>query len=160
MAGQAPIALEGYDKSEMRSQFAALCFRMRQDKPEILLVTTRGSGRWILPKGWPMPGKTPAEAALIEAWEDAGVKGKAYDRCLGVFSYAKSLHPSHEAPCLALVYPVKVKTLLAKFPESDQRKRKWMRPKRAAKAVAEPELAQLLRDFDPRVLDKPAHSSS
>lgn len=160
MITQAPISLEDCDKRDMRSQFAALCFRMRQGKPEVLMITTRGTGRWIIPKGWPMPGRTPADAALIEAWEEAGVQGRVYDQCLGVFSYSKELHPTRDLPCLALVYPVKVKALAAKYPEKDHRSRKWMRPKRAAEKVAEPELAHILLNFDPRLLGKPARKRS
>jgi 8-oxo-dGTP pyrophosphatase MutT (NUDIX family) len=147
-----PIALRPRIKSDMRTQFAALCYRMTNDKPEILLVTSRGSGRWILPKGWPIPGKTPGECALIEAWEEAGVRGKAHEQCLGLFSYNKSTDPSNSLPCLGLVFPVKVRSLANDYPEADQRKRKWMRPKKAAARVDEPELAAILRHFDPRLL--------
>ncbi len=156
MIRQAPLALDIGDKRDMRSQFAALCFRMRKNKPEVLLITTRGTGRWIVPKGWPMQGKTPAVAALTEAWEEAGVKGKVYDQCLGVFSYHKDLSPIHEAPCLALVYPVKVDSISRKYPEVGQRRRKWFRLKAAAEKVSEPELSQILRGFDPNALRKPA----
>ena len=77
---QLPIALKGARKTDVRSQFAALCFRIRKGEPEILLITSRGSQRWIIPKGWPMAEKTPAQAALQEAWEDAGVKGAEIGR--------------------------------------------------------------------------------
>jgi 8-oxo-dGTP pyrophosphatase MutT (NUDIX family) len=147
-----PITLRPRIKSDMRTQFAALCYRMTNDKPEILLVTSRGSGRWILPKGWPIPGKTPGECALIEAWEEAGVRGKAHEQCLGIFSYNKTTDPKNSLPCLGLVFPVKVKALTNDYPEADQRKRKWMRPKKAAARVDEPELAAILRHFDPKAL--------
>jgi 8-oxo-dGTP pyrophosphatase MutT (NUDIX family) len=147
-----PITLRPRIKSDMRTQFAALCYRMTNDKPEILLVTSRGSGRWILPKGWPIPGKTPGECALIEAWEEAGVLGKAHEQCLGIFSYHKTTDPKNSLPCLGLVFPVKVKALTNDYPEADQRKRKWMRPKKAAARVDEPELAAILRHFDPKAL--------
>jgi len=147
-----PITLRPRIKSDMRTQFAALCYRMTNDKPEILLVTSRGSGRWILPKGWPIPGKTPGECALTEAWEEAGVRGKAHEQCLGIFSYNKTTDPKNSLPCLGLVFPVKVKALTNDYPEADQRKRKWMRPKKAAARVNEPELAAILRHFDPKAL--------
>lgn len=151
---QLPIALRPRTKSDMRTQFAALCYRIRNDKPEILLVTSRGSGRWILPKGWPIAGKTPGECALVEAWEEGGVQGKAHEQCLGVFSYNKSTDPDHTLPCLGLIYPIKVKSLATEYPEAGQRKRKWLRPKKAAARVDEPELAVLLRHFDPRLLTR------
>ena len=50
--------------------------RAKGDQLEILLVTGRLSGRWIVPKGWPMRGKTMAKAAAQEAYEEAGVRGK------------------------------------------------------------------------------------
>jgi hypothetical protein len=53
-------------------------------------------------------------------------------------------------PCVALVYPVKVKELADRYPEKRERKRAWFSPKKAAKRVAEPELARILRDFDPK----------
>ncbi len=149
---QLPITVRASHKSDVRSQFAALCYRIVRDKPQILLVTSRKSKRWILPKGWPMDGLTPSQSAAQEAWEEAGVVGKAMDRCLGLYSYNKVLDPVGNFPCVALVYPIRVKSLLNDFPEKKQRRRKWFSPKKAAARVNEPELARILRDFDPRHL--------
>jgi 8-oxo-dGTP pyrophosphatase MutT (NUDIX family) len=152
MIKQLPISIRASHKSDVRSQFAALCYRIVRDKPEILLITSRGSGRWIAPKGWPMDGKTPAESAAQEAWEEAGVVGKAHNQCLGLYSYNKTMGQGVGLPCVALVYPVLVKSLVTDFPEKGQRRRKWFSPKKAAARVQEPELARILRDFDLRVL--------
>lgn len=149
---QLPISTRGAPKSEVRTQFAALCYRMRKDRPEILMVTSRGSRRWILPKGWPEHAMTPAAVALREAWEEAGVRGRVTDHCLGLYSYRKYDLGGRALPCLAMVYPVLVDSLADDYPEAGQRRRKWMRRKKAARRVAEPELAQLIRDFDPRHL--------
>ncbi|MDP5349813.1 MAG: NUDIX hydrolase [Paracoccaceae bacterium] len=149
---QLPLRLKASHKSDVRTQFAALCYRVVKDKTQILLVTSRGSGRWILPKGWPMDGVTPARAAMTEAWEEAGVEGQAIDICLGMYSYAKVLGPDTLLPCVAMVYPVRVRDLAATYPESGARRRKWFSQKKAAKAVDEPELAQIIRHFDPRRL--------
>lgn len=149
---QAPISLPEGGKRDLRTQFAALCYRVVKGKVEILLVTSRRSKRWIIPKGWPMDGRTPGESALIEAWEEAGVQGKVHDRCLGLFSYRKTVAPSRDLPCVAMVYPVRVKALSDKYPEAGERKRRWMRPKKAASLVEDPELAHLIRSFDPRQL--------
>lgn len=149
---QMPITLATGDKRDVRTQFAALCYRVTNGKCEVLMVTSRRSRRWILPKGWPMDGKTPVETALIEAWEEAGVEGKAHPRCLGLYSYQKEIEPSLDLPVVAMVYAVRVKSLSNTYPESHERKRKWMRPKKAADRVAEPELAHLLRKFDPKLL--------
>lgn len=150
---QLPLSLGQSDKMDVRTQFAALCYRVKNDKVQILLVTSRGSGRWIVPKGWPMDAKTPAESAAVEAWEEAGVQGVPESRPLGLFSYHKSLDGDDaNLPCVAMVYAVKVKSLAREFPESGQRRRKWVSRKKAAKMVDEPELARILRDFDPRAL--------
>lgn len=150
MIRQMPISLHGARKDELRTQFAALCYRVRRGKVQVLLVTSRGSKRWIVPKGWPMDSKTPAASALQEAWEEAGVIGRADDRCLGVFTYAKEIGDSSDVPCLAMLYPVLVKSLSKQYPESDQRRRTWVSRKKAARMVSEPELARLIQEFDPR----------
>ncbi|MGR3839420.1 MAG: NUDIX hydrolase [Cognatishimia sp.] len=134
----------------MRSQFGALVYRVKNDKIQILLITSRTRGRWIIPKGWPMIGETPADAAATEAWEEAGVKGKVYDRCLGLYSYTKRREDQRDLPCLVMIYPIKAKKLSDKFPEAGQRRRKWFSRKKAAKLVSEPELAKMIASFDPR----------
>ena len=149
---QMPLTLRTRSKTDLRTQFAALCYRITKDKTEILLITSRRSGRWIVPKGWPIAGKTPGETALIEAWEEAGVRGKASEHCIGIFSYLKMTEPKTNLPCLGLVFPVKVKSLAKDYPEAGQRRRKWLRPKKAAARVSEPELAQIIRHFDPKSL--------
>lgn len=149
---QLPITIRGANKTDVRGQFAALCYRIKGGKPEILLITSRRSGRWIVPKGWPIDGMTPAASAGREAWEEAGVIGKASDRCLGLYSYTKQNGSKLVVPCIAMIYPVLVKTLVSDFPEARERRRRWFSPRKAATRVSEPELARILRDFDPRVL--------
>ncbi len=150
MIKQLPLSLNGARKGDVRTQFAALCYRVRRGKVQVLLVTSRGSKRWIVPKGWPMEGKTPAASALQEAWEEAGVTGKPDGTCLGVYSYAKDVGQDDDLPCLAMLYPVAVKSLAKKYPERGQRRRRWVSRKRAAKMVSERELARMMLDFDPR----------
>ncbi|WP_415405231.1 NUDIX hydrolase [Tateyamaria sp. SN3-11] len=149
---QLPLTYSGAHKTDVRTQFAALCYRIKNDKVQVLLVTSRRSGRWIVPKGWPQDGKTPAQSAAIEAWEEAGVLGRPDPRPLGMFSYSKLIEDDDDLSCVAMVYAVKVKTLASEFPEVGQRKRKWVSRKKAAAMVDEPELARILRDFDPRYL--------
>lgn len=151
---QSPIALKKRGKTDVRTQFGALCYRIIDDKPEILMITSRGTGRWIIPKGWPVDGKTPNEAALTEAWEEAGVKGKVSGQCLGLFSYQKNINDEDDLPCVAMVYPVLVDTLADDYPEKGQRRRKWVSQKKAASLVHEPELARILKAFDPKLLRK------
>lgn len=146
---QLPISLHGGSKGQARTQFAALCYRVRRGKVQILMITSRKRGRWIVPKGWPMEGLTPAASALQEAWEEAGVQGKASGTCLGVYSYAKEMGSADATPCLAMLYPVRVKSLAKRYPENHQRRRKWVSRKKAARMVAEPELSKLIAGFVP-----------
>jgi 8-oxo-dGTP pyrophosphatase MutT (NUDIX family) len=81
---QTPMRLGNSPKREVRTQFGALCYRVRRGKTQILLITSRTRGRWIIPKGWPSEGLTPAQSALQEAWEEAGVTGRVQDVCLGI----------------------------------------------------------------------------
>lgn len=156
MIKQLPISIPGARKGDVRSQFAALCYRIRRGKVQVLLITSRGSKRWIVPKGWPMDGETPARAALQEAWEEAGVTGRSVGGCLGVYSYDKTMPDGEIIPVLVLLYPVEVKALAKNFPEVGQRRRKWVSRKKAMKMVSEPDLGRLIRDFDPRPGVSPA----
>lgn len=146
---QIPIDLSDAHKRDLRTQFGALCYRVRRGKVEVMLITSRGSGRWIVPKGWPMDGKTPARTAEIEAWEEGGVRGRVSPECLGLYHYHKSVPGGADLPCVAMLFALKVREVADDFPEADQRKRKWLRPKKAAALVDEPELAHIIRSFDP-----------
>lgn len=147
---QLPISVGRDRKRDVRAQFAALCYRIVKDRPQILLISSRDTGRWIIPKGWPVDGATPAETAAIEAWEEAGAEGRAMDFALGMYSYNKLLDDGTQVPCLVTVFPFRVKRLAAEYPECEERKRKWFTPKKAAALVHEPGLAQILMRFDPR----------
>ncbi|MFA3916433.1 NUDIX hydrolase [Ruegeria hyattellae] len=127
-------------------QVAALCVRGREKKQEVLMITSRGSGRWVVPKGWPIDGKTGAEAAVQEAWEEAGVLAEQVDEDpVGSFDYGKGLKDGTTQPVRVSVYRVRVDTLVDEFPEAGQRERRWMPPGEAANLVAEPKLQDLLR---------------
>ncbi|WKL33782.1 NUDIX domain-containing protein (plasmid) [Sinorhizobium meliloti] len=72
-------------------QIGAICYRVNEmGAVEVLLITTRASGRWTIPKGWPIKNLKPHQAAEREAWEEAGVAGKAKKRALGYFTYLKN----------------------------------------------------------------------
>ena len=127
-------------------QVAALCLRTGRKGPEVLMITSRGSGRWIIPKGWPMEGKTAGEAALQEAWEEAGVRaGTVGSEPLGSFAYRKILDSGLRQACAVDVYAVEVQGLSSRYPEADARKRRWMRPEKAAMLVHEKGLRAILR---------------
>jgi len=129
-------------KERMREQFAALCYRVRAEGSifEVLLVTSRDSGRWIIPKGWPMAGKKPHEVAAIEAFEEAGVRGKARKKPLGYFTYLKMLDNGQRAPCCVQVHLLDVKESCDVFREKGQRLSEWVSCVEAARRVREPEL--------------------
>lgn len=131
------------------TQVAGLCWRAVGDRVEVLLITSRDTGRWIIPKGWPMKGHSDAAAALREAYEEAGVQGEVAPEPLGQFTYVKVMDPQHGVPCGVTVFAIRVKQLRDRFPETDQRRRKWFAPERAALKVDEPELRALLRRFAP-----------
>lgn len=145
---QQEIELGDGGKTDLRTQFAALCYRIKNDKLQFCLVTSRRSGRWIVPKGWPMNGETPMDAAATEAFEEAGLRGKIQPRPVGVFSYYKVLSED-ELPCIAVVYPLKVKKVLKKWPEDKERQRKWVSRKKAAAMVDDPELSAIIMAFAP-----------
>lgn len=127
-----------------RDQVAALCHREQHGETEVLLITSRDTGRWIVPKGWCMNGKTDAEAAAIEAWEEAGVKGEVSQDPLGSFTYVKGMDDGDDVLCRADVYAIEVDHLAKNFPESDERRRRWLPVEKAADRIAEPELRKLL----------------
>ncbi len=134
-------------------QIAALCYRRdRRGKISILLITSRDTGRWVLPKGWPIKGMDAAEAAAREAFEEAGVEGKVGTDCAGVYTYDKLLTGDTGLPVMVAVYPLKIARLARNFPEKGQRKLKWFRRSKAATCVDEPDLAAILAAFDPRRL--------
>lgn len=143
------IRLGGRKKSAVRTQFGALCYRIRNDEIQVLLVTSRRRKRWIIPKGWPMDGATPSEAAMREAWEEAGVKGSIKGGMIGIYSYRKD-YSGKRLACLVVVFAVKVKSTKKNYPEAGQRRRKWVSVKKAAKMLDDVEMRYLVKSFDPR----------
>lgn len=130
-------------------QYGALCWRDGGDGVEVLLITSRDTGRWVIPKGWPMPGLAPEAAAAQEAWEEAGVNGQINPRCIGRFGYQKCLTVSTTIPCAVSVFGLRVNTLAPTFPEVKERQRRWFPLAEAAGLVAEPELSQIIAGFTP-----------
>lgn len=126
-------------------QVAALCWRKAGKGIKILLVSSRTTRRWILPKGWPMPDRDGAGTALQEAWEEAGIlaDGSPPFR-VGRYSYRKRLTGNVPVHTVVDVYAIRITGLAEAFPEAGQRERKWFSPDEAAALVQEPELAALL----------------
>ncbi|SHF22590.1 8-oxo-dGTP pyrophosphatase MutT, NUDIX family [Litoreibacter ascidiaceicola] len=129
-----------------RLQVAALCYRDRGDDREVLLVTSRDTGRWIIPKGWPIRGLSSPEAAMQEAWEEAGVSdGHMETESIGTYTYDKTLRSGLPVAVETLVYSVEVENLEEDFPETQERRRKWVSPSDAAGLVHESELKSIFR---------------
>ena len=133
----------------VRLQYGALPYRLtKSGAPEILLVTTRQTKRWIIPKGWPIKGLTPATSAAREAFEEAGVRGSIKTKAIGVFSYDKRLDEDGIIiPCEVRVFPLLVKRLSKTWPESEQRDAQWFEPAAAMSLIEEESLRILISSF-------------
>lgn len=130
------------DLRTVATQVGALCLDEKTGK--VLLITSRGTGRWIIPKGWPMADRNLAGSALQEAWEEAGVTGVIEDEATGRYGYHK-VYANGIASVVVQVFRLRVKKLSKDYPEAKQRQRKWFSPRKAAELVAEPQLQELLR---------------
>jgi 8-oxo-dGTP pyrophosphatase MutT (NUDIX family) len=131
-----------------RRQYAALCYRETPvGELEILLLTSRDTGRWVIPKGWPMGAKAGHEVAKQEALEEAGVTGEAGAAPLGIYRYQKRMQDDFAVPCGVEVYPLRVSGFVDDFKEKGKRQLDWVMPSEAAKRVAEPELKDLILRF-------------
>jgi 8-oxo-dGTP pyrophosphatase MutT (NUDIX family) len=127
-------------------QSAVLAYCFEAGEPKVLMITSRGRGRWVLPKGRIEDGQTAKEAAVVEAYEEAGIKGELAETKIGTYSYTKLDDPNDDS-FRVRVYPMSVSSMSDEWPEKDQRDRLWMDFPSAAKAVEEPELRTLLHDF-------------
>ncbi len=108
-------------------QYGALPYRLdAEGRPEVLLVTSRRTRRWILPKGWPIKGLKPANSAAREAFEEAGIVGEVDSRPVGEFCYDKLFERTGlSSPCAVEVFALKVTHQLETWPEAGQRQTRW-----------------------------------
>ncbi len=134
-------------------QSAALCWRKHRGEMQVLLVTSRETGRWVIPKGWPIAGLSAAETAAREALEEAGVIGKVRAVAVGCYGYHKVLDRATPAPltlpCSVTVFALRVTELRGRYREVGLRKRKWFAQANAAAKVDESDLQVLIAGFDP-----------
>jgi 8-oxo-dGTP pyrophosphatase MutT (NUDIX family) len=131
---------------ESGRQFAALPYRDRHGL-EILLLTSRDTRRWVIPKGWPMKGLPPHGAAACEAIEEAGVVGRVSKKPIGNFQYTKRLIDGAPLQCTVDVFPLKVAKQLTHWPEQEERTAHWFAPEEASELVDEPDLRALILAF-------------
>ncbi|WP_245487533.1 NUDIX hydrolase [Rhizobium leguminosarum] len=129
---------------------ARCCRKSENDGMEVLLITTRETKRWTIPKGWPVKGLDPHQAAKREAWEEAGVKGKAKKKPFGYFTYVKTLADGHKVPSVVQVHLLETRATRSHFPERGQRDLVWLPASEAALLADEPELKGLLGKFSRR----------
>ena len=127
-------------------QVAALPIRERDGEVEVCLITTRGTRRWTLPKGWPMKGRQDPTAARIEAEQEAGVTGKSVKKSVGSFVYWKR-RAKHFDLIEVTVYPLVEIETLPVWKEQAQRHVRWTSLRDAATIVDEPGLSALLLDL-------------
>lgn len=133
------------NKKTAKQQSAVIPWRKSGKNLEILLVTSRDTARWVLPKGSVESDLTPATSAVKEAEEEAGVSGKTDKKPIGSYSYSKTAKKGGER-CDVDVFLMKVTTVKSKWPEMNERVRKWMTFEQAAKRVNEKDLKALLLD--------------
>lgn len=131
-------------------QFGALPVRLRGGRPVVMLVTSRDTGRWVIPKGWPMPGRSRQQAAATEAFEEAGLRGRIIGRSIGGYSYWKQ-YRNRRMLCTVDVFLMRVDEELARWPEKRQRLRHWFTPEEAATLVEEQVLAEIIRSVPSHV---------
>lgn len=112
---------------------------------EVMLITSRDTKRWVVPRGNPIPGKSPAESAAQEAFEEAGIVGAVDPETIGLYSYEKRRRFRGAVPASVHLFRMNVAEEHDDWPEKGQRERRWFPAEEAAAAVHEPELAELIR---------------
>jgi 8-oxo-dGTP pyrophosphatase MutT (NUDIX family) len=132
----------------MRVQYAALPYRRGSNfRTEAMLVTSRETGRWVIPKGWPQKRKKPHASAAQEALEEAAVVGRIKHDPIGSYSYKKRLKSGVLVPCEVRVFPLKVNRQKKGWPEKKEREVRWFSRTEASRAVGEPALRSIILSF-------------
>ena len=148
--GKRKDSLRAEPDREPRTQYAALCWRRgASGGVEVLLITSRETRRWVIPKGWPIRTMKPGPSAAREAFEEAGVEGEVSKKPVGVYHYDKRLRSGRLQHVRVPVYALGVSRELDCWPEMAERERAWLAPAEAAERVEEPELRSLIRRFAP-----------
>ena len=129
-------------------QYGAIAWRPGAAGPEVLLITSRETQRWVVPRGNVIRGLEPHMSAAQEAYEEAGIRGRMGAEPLGVYHYQKRLRLGRVVPAEVHLYPLEVTEELEEWPERHQRQRRWFAPAAAAEAVDEPELKSMIRAME------------
>lgn len=145
----------------LKEQYGAIPFRRRGDGTiEVMLVTSRRTGRWIIPKGWPANGMRPFELAAREAMEEGGVIGQVKESPIGSYRHKKTLGDGSSVRCQVTVFALEVDAQMEAWPESHQRTTRWFALDEAASAIRESELRALLLDFNELIKSPALRASS
>ena len=134
----------------MLQQYGVLAFDIGDDgEPRFLLITSRHSKRWVIPRGNPVPGLSPPQSAAHEAYEEAGITGLVTPEEIGAYDYEKRKKDGSSIPATVHVFPLRATIQSVRFPERHERETRWCTREEAVEAVDEEGLKQLLRDFTP-----------
>jgi 8-oxo-dGTP pyrophosphatase MutT (NUDIX family) len=131
--------------AEPLPQAGVIAYRIRRGEVQVLLMTSRDTGRWIIPKGNIKPGTTPSQAAAQEALEEAGIKGTIVGSTpLGMYTYSKKLGSGEARAATVEVFLLQVKKQVKKWPEKGERKLAWVSAEKAVSVIEEPGVVPLL----------------
>ena len=148
MAGNQLLWTGAVNRPANRKQYAALPWRHVGAGREVLLISSRDTGRWVIPKGWPIKGLSPAETAAREAYEEAGLGGQMSKKPIGAFDYGKRLDNGSVQPCRVEVFGLEQMVQHPQWPEQGQRILQWFSVPEAAEAVDEPQLKDIIRKLE------------
>lgn len=136
-------------EKDLNFQFAALPYRQVGGdlRLEVMLITSRDTGRWVVPKGWATEREAAWDCAAREAREEAGLVGEIQKRPIGSYHYKKALDTGFSVWCTVEVFPLAVAERLPSWPEQQERTARWFSVEEAAAAVEEVELGDLIREL-------------
>ncbi len=145
-------------KSAYRRQFGALPLRMDDDgRMQVMMITSRETRRWIVPKGWPIKGLSGAQTAAREAREEAGIVGVTGKNPVGAYMYDKRLKGGRSARCYVELYPLWVVDALPEWAEDTERETEWLHVAEAAERAGDASLGALLRTVRDDGLPRSSH---
>jgi len=124
------------------NQSGVIPYREKKGVLQVLLVTSRKKGKWIIPKGVVEPYMTARESAAQEAYEEAGVFGEVWSEPVGSFEMDK-----WDGVCSVAVYPMHVEKIYENWMESGFRKRRWMSPEKALDKCGNKEMKKMIKLF-------------
>lgn len=128
----------------MITQYGVIPYRIEDGAVRILLITSRETRRWVIPRGNPIRALLPHETAAREAFEEGGVRGTASPRMLGRYHYRKRRKDGTIDHADVHVFALLVTSQAADWPEMHERQRGWYDPEAAADVVDEPGLRRLI----------------